>query len=211
MNATPLRQLFLASIALAAVHCAPADGAATADLPEEAESALAQTYSFDASDCWGSITYCPGSTTMIESCYLGTGAGSDGAGGAAHRVHTYDPGNSTWHWTQCANGSTIQMYCQGPGQQTVASCTTEFGPGASYGIVGTRRHYSPTTGLGTLMQNNGLESTVGELAAIRAAGPGLHERDVAPVAARRADDPEVEAVDRAVDDAEVRGQEPRIT
>lgn len=159
MNSSPLRQLILVSLSLAAVHCAPADGADTADLPEEAASALAQTYSFDASDCWGSITYCPGSTTLIESCYLSSGAASDGAGGAAHRVHTYDPGNSTWHWTQCANGSTIQMYCQGPGQQTVASCTTEFGPGASYGIVGTRRLYSPTTGLWTLMQNNGLEGT----------------------------------------------------
>ena len=50
------------TLSLATVHCAPADGAATADLPEEAASALAQTYSFDASDCWGSITYCPGST-----------------------------------------------------------------------------------------------------------------------------------------------------
>ena len=52
MNSSPLRQLILVTLSLAAVHCAPVDDAATSDLPEEAASALAQTYSFDASDCW---------------------------------------------------------------------------------------------------------------------------------------------------------------
>ena len=159
MNRTPLRQLFLASVALAAVNCAPADGAATSDVPEEAQSAaIAQEYGSDASDCWGEIRYCPG-TTMVESCTLNSGAASDGASGAAHRVSTYEHINSSWHWTQCANGSTIQMQCQGPGRQTLASCMTEFGTGASYGVVGTRGVYTEVQNTWTrsVRQVNGAE------------------------------------------------------